>query len=52
MSSRPSIFHHWKAKLGSLALAIVLWFVIHQSVKNAAGPLPPTPPAAEAIPRE
>lgn len=53
MPRRPSIlFHHWKAKLGSLALAIVLWLVIHQSINRATPPAHAAPGNTEAVPKE
>ena len=47
------LFHNWRAKLGSLALAIVLWLVIRRSVQYAPSlPTPLNPPPTEAAPRE
>ena len=46
------IFHNWRAKLGSLALAIVLWLIIRQSVNHSAIPVATPPPPSEAVPRE
>ncbi len=54
MLLRASLFfHNWKAKLGSLALATVLWLVIRHSVNyGPSQPTPPVPATPEALPRE
>jgi hypothetical protein len=42
------LLNHWQAKLTSLVLASVLWYLIKQSVgRTPERPNPPPPPAAE-----
>ena len=46
------LLHNWRAKLGSLALAIVLWLVIRHSVPYAPSlSLPSNPIPTETVPR-
>ena len=46
------LFRNWRAKLGSLALAIILWLVIRRSVQYAPSlSLPLNPPPTETAPR-
>ena len=45
------LLHNWRAKLGSLALAIVLWLVIRHSVSYAPSlSLSPNPTPTEMVP--
>ena len=47
------LFHNWKAKIGALALATVLWLVIRHSIGYAPSlSLPSTPHPTESTPRE
>ncbi len=47
MPGKPrSLLKHWRAKLGSLVLAAVLWFVIKQGITH---PLPQPPPVPQNI---
>jgi hypothetical protein len=45
------LLHNWRAKLGSLAVATVLWLVIKHGIAYAPNsPPPPLPPPAAPMP--
>ena len=47
------LFHNWRAKLGALALATVLWLVIrYRIVYTPARASTTSAPTLEAVPRE